>query len=112
MRCSMNQAVLGVRSYLRSISRAETPFFDAHISNTTNSQVRTGTFEPWKIVPVRTENCLRQLAHFQTRRSDFEPVRVERLEPSLGVRKYGRRSDSPQCGQTVLPSQRRSSSSA
>jgi hypothetical protein len=72
---------------LRSISRAETPFFEAHISNTTNSQVRTATFEPWKIVPVRTENCLRQLAHFQTRRSDLEPVRVDRDSPLAGFRK-------------------------
>ncbi len=27
-----------------------------------------GTFVPWKMVPVRTENCLRQAAHFHTRR--------------------------------------------
>ena len=31
MRCSMNQAVFGVRLYLRSISRAATPFLDEHI---------------------------------------------------------------------------------
>ncbi len=64
----MNQAVFGVRSYLRSISRALIPFLDEHISKITNTQERTGILEPWKIVPVSTENCLRQAAHFHTRR--------------------------------------------
>ncbi len=77
----MNHADLAVRSYLRSISRAETPFLLAHISNTTNSHVRTGILVPWKIVPLSTENCLRQWPHFQTRRCEFAPVRV--LRPSL-----------------------------
>ena len=88
MRCSMNHAVFGVRSYLRSISRALTPFLLDAISNTTNTQVRTGMCEPWKIVPVRTENCLRQVAHFQTRRCDRDP-RVVLREPvsSFGFRK-------------------------
>lgn len=34
---------------MRSISRAETPFLELPIWNTTNSQVRSGTFDPWKI---------------------------------------------------------------
>ena len=68
IRWHMYQAVFGVRSYLRSISRALTPFLLDAISNTTKTQDRTGILEPWKIVPVRTENCLRQAAHFQTRR--------------------------------------------
>lgn len=71
MRCRTNQAVLAVRPYLRSISRAETPFLEAHISKTTRTQVRTGTFVPWKMVPVRTLNCLRQAAQ-----SSHEPVVV------------------------------------
>ncbi len=83
----MYQADFGVRSYLRSISRAATPFLEAHISKTTMIQVRIGIFVPWKIVPVSTENCLRQSAHFQTRRSDAVPVRVLRVVPSFGVRK-------------------------
>src|SRR3954467_5083060 len=90
--CSANQALLGVRSYLRSISRALTPFFDAHISNTISSHVRTGIFVPWKIVPVRTENCLRQAPPSHPRRSDLEPVRVARDVPLEGFRKYGGRS--------------------
>src|SRR5204862_312445 len=36
----------GQRPYLRSISRALTPFFEAHISNITNTQVRTGILVP------------------------------------------------------------------
>ena len=48
---------------------------------------RTGIFEPWKIVPVSTENCLRQVAHFHTRRCDAAPVRVLRAAvPSFGAR--------------------------
>jgi len=42
----MNQAVFAVSSYLRSISRADTPFLAAHISKITNSHVRSGIFEP------------------------------------------------------------------
>ena len=68
MRCIMYHADFGVRPYLRSISRAATPFFDEAISNTTNTHLRSGILVPWKIVPVSTENCLRQLRHFQTRR--------------------------------------------
>src|SRR4051812_30852362 len=105
MRWVMYQAVFGVSLYLRWTSRAESPFLQEHISNTTNSHVRTGTLEPWKIVPVRTENCLRQAAHFQTRRSDVEPVRVLREAPFEGFRKYGGRSE-PQCGQRGSSPQR------
>jgi hypothetical protein len=36
----MNHAVLAVSLYLRSISRAETPFLLAHISKITNSHLR------------------------------------------------------------------------
>ncbi len=68
MRWSMNHADFGDRLYFRSISRAETPFPLAHISNTTNSQVRMLMWLPWNTVPVVTENCLRQVAHFHTRR--------------------------------------------
>ena len=49
---------------MRSISRAATPSLLAHISKTTNSQVRRGILVPWKIVPVRTENCLRHSRQF------------------------------------------------
>jgi hypothetical protein len=77
----MNHAVLGATPYLRSISRAATPFLEAHISATTMSQMRSSTFDPWKIVLVMAENCLRQSPHFQTRRSDTLPVRVLRPDP-------------------------------
>src|SRR4051794_5194544 len=103
IRWSMNHADFGVRSYLRSISRALTPFLLAHISNTTNTHVRTGILVPWKIVPVRTENCFRHSAHFHTRRCEAEPVRVLRDAPLAGFRKYGFRSLA-QCGQTGFPS--------
>ena len=83
----MNHADFAVSWYLRSISRAATPFLLTHISNTTHSHVRMGMRVPWKIVPVRTENCLRQSRHFQTRRSDARPVRVLRVVPFAGFRK-------------------------
>lgn len=44
MRCSMNHAVRAQTPYLRSISRAETPFLLAHISKTTSTHVRSETF--------------------------------------------------------------------
>ena len=91
MRCIMNHADFGVRSYLRSISRAPTPFLLDAISNTTNTQVRIGILVPWKIVPVSTENCLRQARHFHTRRCDAVPVRVLRTRAVL------RRSGSTAC---------------
>jgi hypothetical protein len=87
MRWSMNHADFGVRSYLRSISRAATPFLDEHILKITKIHLRTEIRVPWKIVPVRTENCLRQSAHFRTRRSELEPVRVLRDVPLAGIRK-------------------------
>jgi hypothetical protein len=71
----MNHAVL---PYLRSISRAATPFFELHISNTTMSQIRTGILVPRKMESVRTENCLRHSVHFHTRRIVPVPVRVLR----------------------------------
>lgn len=83
----MNHAVLAVRSYLRSISRAATPFLLAHISKITNSHLRRLILVPWKIVPVRTENCLRHAPHFHTRRCEAAPVRVLRLTPFSGLRK-------------------------
>jgi hypothetical protein len=60
------------------------PFLLAHTWAVMSTQVRTGTLEPWKIISVRTENCLRQvlLLHFQTRRYEREPVRVARDLPS------------------------------
>ncbi len=104
----MNHAVFVSTPYFRSISRAATPFFDEHISKTTKTHLRTGILVPWKIVPVSTENCFRQSAHFQTRRSDTEPVRVFRDAPLRGVRKYGLRTE-PQCGQTGVSPHRSSS---
>ena len=106
MRCIMNQADFGVSPYLRSISRAATPFLLDAISNTTSTHVRTGILVPWKIVPVSTENCLRQERHFHTRRCDVLPVRVRR-SPSRAFRKYG--WSASQCGQTGSPPQRMSS---
>ena len=97
MRCIMNHADFGVRPYLRSISRAATPFLLDAISNTTRIHVRTGIFVPWKMVPVSAENCLRQARHFQTRRGDSVPRAVRRVVPFCGFRKYG--SAAPQCGQ-------------
>ena len=44
------------------------PFFAEHICTMTMSHVSIGIFVPWKTVPVSTENCLRHLAHFHTRR--------------------------------------------
>ena len=73
--------------YLRSISLAAIPFLFAHISNMTNSQMRSDTLEPCITVPVVTENCLRQSRHFQKRRGVTEPVRVLRPSVALGVRK-------------------------
>jgi len=84
MRWSMNHAVRAQTPYLRSISRAETPFLLAHISNTTSIHVRRDTFVPWKTVPVSTENCLRQEKHRHTRRMVAAPVRVLRDSPFVG----------------------------
>lgn len=39
----MNHDVSGVTPYIRSISRAEMPFFAEHICTMTMSQVRSGT---------------------------------------------------------------------
>jgi hypothetical protein len=86
-RCIKNHADLAVRPYLRSTSRALIPFLAEHASKITSSQIRSGIFEPWKIVPTSTVNCLRQSAHFHTRRSLVDPVRVLRLAPLAGVRK-------------------------
>lgn len=80
-----SHAVLALTSYLRSMSRAEIPL--AHISSITDSHVRSGTFEPWNTVCVKTLNCLRQAAHFHTRRSLIVPVRVLRDRPFSGFRK-------------------------
>ena len=41
----------------------------------TVSQVAIETLVPWKMVPVRTENCLRHFAHFQTRALAHGPLR-------------------------------------
>lgn len=75
---------------MRSISRAAIPFLFASISKSTNSQMRTLTFVPWKMVPVRTLNCFRQGVepHFHRRRMVCVlRVRVVRLIPLAGLRK-------------------------
>src|ERR1700694_1189771 len=87
IRWVMNQAVFGATPYLRAISLAAIPFLFAHISKNTNSQIRKDTLEPWKTVPVVTENCERQSRHFQTRRSETEPRVVLRETPLSGFRK-------------------------
>ena len=87
MRWRRCHAVRGVRPYLRSTSRAEIPFLDEQASKITNTHVRTGTLLRCMIVPVSTENCLRQSRHFHTRRSDGAPVLVLRERPLAGVRK-------------------------
>ncbi len=86
----MNQAVLFVTEYLRSISRAATPFLLAHISKTTNIHLRRLILVPWKIVPVSTLNCFRHAPQNHRRRSLLAPVRVLRLMPFSGVRKWTR----------------------
>jgi hypothetical protein len=85
MRCIMNQAVRGHTSYLRSTSRALTPFLLDAISNTTRTHLRRLTLVPWKTVPVSTLNCFRQDRQRHTRRSLMAPVRVLRLTPFLGL---------------------------
>src|SRR5437870_8899737 len=108
MRCIMNHAVRGQRPYLRSISRAETPFLDEHISKITNTHLRTLILVPWNGVPVSTENCLRHSPHRQTRRSLMAPVRVLRLTPF-----DGRMKSAPtwaQWGHVGVPVGQRSSS--
>src|SRR5437870_1547050 len=92
----------------RPISRALTPFFDAHISKMTNTHVRTGILVPCITVSVRTENWRRHAPHFQRRRWVALPVRVSRLLPLAGVRNQ-HLSSFPQCGQTGEPCQRSSS---
>ena len=68
MRCSMNHADFGGQVVLALDLAGEMPFLLAAISKMTRTHVRTGILVPWKMVPVRTENCLRQSAHFHTRR--------------------------------------------
>src|SRR2546421_149635 len=74
----------------------------------------TATLVPWKMVPVRTENCFRQLAHFHTRRTLMVRLPsaflapVPRLVLLAGLRKYA--LSCPQWGQIGVPCQRRSSS--
>ncbi len=58
MRMVMNQALSALTSYLRSISRALTPFFDALISKMTSTHVRTAIFDPCMTVPVSTAELL------------------------------------------------------
>ena len=81
MRWVMNHAVFGATPYLRSISLAAIPFLLAHISKKTKIQSRTGTLEPWKMVPVSTLNWRRQSLHFHNRRWLTLPVLV--LRPAL-----------------------------
>ncbi len=84
MRWSVNHAVRAHTPYLRSISRAATPFLEAHISKMTRTHVRKGVRVPWNTVPVRTLNCFRQSRQRQTRRSLIAPVRVRREWPFEG----------------------------
>ena len=58
------------------------------MSKITRTQVRTGTFVACIIVPVSTENCLRQSRHFHTRRSLIVPAAVLRLTPFAGGIRY------------------------
>jgi hypothetical protein len=84
----MCQAVSLVISCCLEISHAETLFLDEQTWKITKSHFVIGILVPWKMVPVSTENCLRQWPHFHTRRWLFAPVRVLRpLVPSFGVRK-------------------------
>ena len=47
IQCIMNQAVRGQTPYLRSISRAESPFLLAHISKMTSTHFRGSSDEEW-----------------------------------------------------------------
>src|SRR5579863_5782224 len=98
----MYQAVLGATRYFRSISRAAIPFLLAHISKNTSSQTRSGTFDPWKIVPVIAENCFRHFLHCHKRRWLIAPVRVFLAVPSRGLMKLAPLL--AQWGQTGVPS--------
>lgn len=60
MRCIMNQTERGQTPYLRSISRAETPFLLWHISKVASTHMRSRSFVPCMIVPVIAENCFRR----------------------------------------------------
>lgn len=84
----MCHAVSLVTSYFRLISHALSEFLAEQNSKITSNQVRMLIFVPWKIVSVSTEYCLRQCPHFHTRRSVTLPVRVLRLAPLAGFRKY------------------------
>jgi hypothetical protein len=65
MRCIMCHAVRQHTPYFRSISRAATPFFEDTSSKIVRHQIRSGIFVPCIIVPVMTENCLRQVLFVQ-----------------------------------------------
>src|SRR4051794_11092325 len=92
IRCSMNHADLGVRSYLRSLAGALPPSSAAHLPNPPTTPARTGFLARGKFPPATTKTCLRQAAPSHPRRSDREPVRVARDVPLEGFRKYGGRS--------------------
>lgn len=68
MRCIRCHAVRQHTPYLRSISWAATPVFEDTISKMHSTHTRSGTFVPCIIVPVMTENCLRQFRRRHTRR--------------------------------------------
>lgn len=67
MRCSMNQADLKVSPYLRSISRAETPFLEDAISKITKTRVRTVLpalrLGPQAVFPQTGQRGIAQDAH-------------------------------------------------
>jgi hypothetical protein len=63
------------------------PFLLETMANMTMTHFGSGILEPWKIVPVSTEDCFRHLAHFQTRRMDRLPCFPVAREPDLGFRK-------------------------
>ena len=87
MRWVRNHADLAVIPYFCSTSRAEMPFLLLTISNSTNSQVRSAMCEPWKMVPVVTENCLRHALHVHSRRWVPVPRFVVRDTPLRGLMK-------------------------
>src|ERR1022692_3186171 len=88
MRYMRNQAEREQMPYLRSISRAATPFLEATISKMTRTQSRIGRRVPCIIVPVVAENWRRQGRQFHVRRWLREPLTVFRETPFFGTIRY------------------------
>src|SRR5665213_1659158 len=68
IRCNMNHALRPATPYLRSTSRAATPFFEEQSSKMTMSQIRSAILVPCIIVLVMTLNCFLQSRQRHTRR--------------------------------------------